>query len=133
MPPGLIKFLRVCRRVRAHPVLGCATAVCFTIIAFFLQLTLDYHGAPFLVVYPAFVLATLLGGLYAGLLVAAVDGAAQWLYFIPETTTAAVVTYALDVFLACLLLQLLNRYFDMLLALERDAIHSIFKNPILKE
>jgi two-component sensor histidine kinase len=99
------------RIVGRHPAFGYIAAFVFVAIATALQwLARDlYEGTPFVAVYPAIVLAGLLGGYQAGLLAAFVAGLAQWLLFIPEPHVLGILTYGYDVILGMSLIAYINR------------------------
>ena len=67
--------------------------------------------------YPALVAACFIAGTPARFAIAALDGAAQWLFFIPELQWVAILTYAFDAALCVIVLDFLNRSFDVLLDL----------------
>ena len=114
-----IRFLSACKRIREHayaPYLiatGCAAA------GFLAQWygQSHYEGAPFITLYPAVVAATLFGGFAAGLFAAALDGVAQWLWFIPVAHWLAIATYVADALICVALIDFINRSFDLMLVL----------------
>ena len=114
-----IRFLLACKRIREHayaPYLiatGCAAAG--FLAQWFGQSF--YEGAPFITLYPAVVTATLFGGFAAGLFAAALDGIAQWLWFIPVAHWLAIVTYIADALICVALIDFINRSFDLMLIL----------------
>ena len=116
-----IRFLSACKRIREHayaPYLiatGCAAA------GFLAQWygQSHYEGAPFITLYPAVVAATLFGGFAAGLFAAALDGVAQWLWFIPVAHWLAIATYVADALICVALIDFINRSFDLMLVLLR--------------
>jgi two-component sensor histidine kinase len=121
-----ISILQVSKRLRQHPLLGYATAVASVGLASFLQWAMAgaYGGAPFLTIYPAVILTTLVGGLGAGALSAVLAGVSQWAFFIPTLHWFAVLTYVFDATVAVSLIVFINRTLDLLVAgidLEKQA------------
>jgi two-component sensor histidine kinase len=112
-----IRILQVSKRLRQHQGFG-YTAACIIIgLATLLQWLVGdgYAGAPFLTIYPGVILTTLVGGLGAGLLAAALAGVSQWGLFIPTQHWLAIVSYAFDATLCVLLIVFINRTLDLLL------------------
>jgi two-component sensor histidine kinase len=121
-----IRILQLSKRLRQHPLLGYATAIGSVGLACLLQWTFEsaYGGAPFLTIYPAVILTTLIGGLGAGALSAILAGLSQWAYFIPQLHWFAVLTYVFDATVAVSLIVFINRTLDLLVAgidLEKQA------------
>ena len=106
-----IRVLQLSKRLRQHPLLGYATAIASVGLACLLQWAFEsaYGGAPFLTIYPAVILTTLVGGLGAGALSAILAGLSQWAFFIPTLHWFAVVTYVFDATVAVLLIVFINR------------------------
>ncbi len=75
----------------------------------------QFAGAPFLTIYPAVILSTLIGGLGAGFLAAALAGASQWALFIPILHWFALTSYVFDASVCVMLIDFINRTFDVLL------------------
>ena len=75
----------------------------------------QYAGAPFLTIYPAVILTTLVGGLGPGFLSAALAAALQWGLFIPTLHWFALASYAIDATVAVLLIAFINRTLNLLL------------------
>src|SRR4029453_8692969 len=78
----LVNSLRVLRRDR--PGLGLALALGIFLIAFLVR---DAFGdalrvVPFITLFPAILLAALVGGLRAGILVAVLSGVTAWYWFV---------------------------------------------------
>ena len=71
----------------------------------------QYAGAPFLTIYPAVILTSLVGGLGPGFLSAAL----QWGLFIPVLHWFALASYAFDATVAVLLIAFINRTLNLLL------------------
>lgn len=106
----------VLRRLREYPILGYGVAILVVGFASALQWLLreQYAGAPFLTIYPAVIVATLVGGLAPGLFSAALAGASQFGLFIPSFHWVAVGSYALDAAVCVMLIGLINRTMDIL-------------------
>jgi two-component sensor histidine kinase len=111
-----IRVLQVSKRLRQHQAIGYAAAFVSIALASLLQGTLPnaYGGAPFLTIYPAIILTTLIGGLGPGFLSAVLAGFSQWLWFIPTLHWFAVLTYVFDATIAVLLIVFINRTLDLL-------------------
>ncbi len=75
----------------------------------------QFAGAPFLTIYPAIILITLIGGLDAGFLGALLAGISQWGLFIPGLHWVALASYAFDATVCVMLIDFINRTFDVLL------------------
>jgi len=124
MNPGLphkgtslvIGIVTVLRRLRGYPVLGYGFAIFAVGSASALQWLLkeQYAGAPFLTIYPAIIVVTLVGGVAPGFFGAALAGASQFGLFIPGFHWLAFVSYALDATVCVLLIVLINRTLDVL-------------------
>lgn len=112
-----VRILQVSKQLRQHPSIGYAMAFVSVGLAALIQwLAQDqYAGAPFLTIYPAVILTTLVGGLGAGFLAAVLAGAAQWGLFIPMLHWLAVASYAFDATVCVLLIVFINRTLDLLL------------------
>jgi two-component sensor histidine kinase len=113
-----VPVLEWSRRMREHAAFGYVMAFIFVGLATGLQwLARDqYVGAPFLTIYPAVILTTFVGGLGAGLLSAALSGFVQWGMFIPVLHWGGVASYGVDATVCVLLIVLVNRSTDLLLA-----------------
>lgn len=104
------------RRLRQYPVLGYGAAILTIGSASALQWLLreQFAGAPFLTIYPAVIIATVVGGLGPGLFAAALAGASQFGVFIPGFHWVAFGTYAFDATVCVLLVVLINATMDIL-------------------
>jgi two-component sensor histidine kinase len=111
------RVLKISQQLRSHPGIGYATAFVSVGSAGGLQwLAADqYAGAPFLTIYPAVILTTLIGGLGAGFLSAALAGLSQWIFFIPTFHWFALATYMFDASVCVLLIVFINTTLDLLL------------------
>jgi two-component sensor histidine kinase len=111
------RILQISQALRSHPSIGYATAFVSVGLASAMQwLAMDqYAGAPFLTIYPAVILTTLIGGLGAGFLAALLAGLSQWRFFIPTLHWFALATYVFDASVCVLLIVFINRTFDLLL------------------
>jgi len=113
-----VRVLQAAKSVRHYPSLGYATAFATVGLATLIQwlAQAQYAGAPFLMVYPAMILAALFGGRGPGFLAAVLAGACQWSLFIPTLQWPAVATYALDASVCVMLVDYVNRTVDLLRA-----------------
>lgn len=113
-----IRILQVSKQLRQHQAFGYAAAFVSVGLASLLQWALPdaLGGAPFLTIYPAVILTTLVGGLGPGFLAALLSGFSQWMWFIPTLHWFAVLTYAFDATLAVSLIVFINRTLDLLVA-----------------
>jgi two-component sensor histidine kinase len=112
-----IRVLEVSKQLRQHQVFGYAMAVIAIGSASLLQWLVQdgYAGAPFLTIYPAVILATLVGGLGPGFLSAVLAGVSQFGLFIPTLHWFALASYAFDATVCVLLIVFINRTVDLLL------------------
>ncbi len=113
----LIGIVLVLRRLREYPVLGYGVAILAVGFASALQYLLhdQFADAPFLTIYPAVIVATLVGGLAPGLFSAVLAGASQFGLFIPSFHWVALGAYAFDATVCVLLIVLINHTLDILL------------------
>jgi two-component sensor histidine kinase len=112
-----VRVLQISKRLRQHPSLGYAMAFVAVGLATLIQwLGQDQYGnAPFLTIYPAVILTTLVGGLGAGFLSAVLAGLSQWGLFIPTLRWLAVASYTFDAIVCVLLIVFIDRTLDLLL------------------
>jgi two-component sensor histidine kinase len=113
---AIIGIVLVLRRLRANPMLGYGAAILAVGIASVLQWLFreQFAGAPFLTIYPAVIVATVVGGLLPGLFAAVLAGASQFGLFIPGLHWVAAGAYAFDATVCVLLIVLINRTLDVL-------------------
>ncbi len=104
------------RHLRKRAILGYAIAILIIGSATLMQWQLrgHYAGAPFLIIYPAIILATFAGGLGPGLLAAILAGASQFGLFIPNFHWVAIGSYSFDAAICVALIVLINRTMDTL-------------------
>jgi two-component sensor histidine kinase len=102
---------------RGYPALGYVAAVAAVAAAAGLQWWARefYQGAPFLLIYPAVIIAAFVGGYPAGLLAGVLAGLSQWYFFIPQAHWLAILSYVFDAFVCVMLIEYVNR------SLEREA------------
>jgi two-component sensor histidine kinase len=94
----------------------------------------QYAGAPFLTIYPAIILAALIGGRGPGFLAAVLAGGAQWALFIPRMHWLAVVSYAFDATVCVMLIDYINRSLDLLLVhIDREQQEKQHQNLLANE
>jgi two-component sensor histidine kinase len=112
-----VRLFHLTRRLRQQPGIGYAAAFVAIGLATLLQwLAGDgFAGAPFLTIYPAIILTTLVGGLGAGFLSAVLSGISQFGLFIPTLHWFALVSYAIDATVCVLLIVFLNTTLELLL------------------
>lgn len=112
------RLLQISKELREHRLLsygvpfltiGVATAVQWLAYD-------EYNGTMFLTIYPAVIVTALIGGLGPGFLAAVLAGISQWSLFIPDFRWLAVASYACDATLCLMLIALVNRTLDGLLA-----------------
>jgi two-component sensor histidine kinase len=118
-----VRFLSFCKWMREKPAVSVPISLGLIVSSFALQWfgSAHYIGAPFLTLYPAVVLASLWSNLYLGVVALAVLGGAQWYFFIGPNDPWAIATYAFDGALCTLLIDFVNRSFDVMNALiERE-------------
>jgi diguanylate cyclase (GGDEF)-like protein len=121
------------RRTRKRSVLAYAIALLLVGSASLLQWQLEeqYAGAPFLTIYPAVILATVVGGLGPGLFSAILAGASQFGIFIPNFHWTAVASYSFDATICVALIVLINRTMDTLWT--NDALTGLANRTLLSE
>jgi two-component sensor histidine kinase len=112
-----VHILRTAKELRQYPILGYAMAFVTVGLATLLQWAAQsqYAGSPFLTIYPAVILAALIGGRGPGFLAAVLSGGSQWGLFIPRLHWLAVISYAFDATVCVMLIDYINRTLDLLL------------------
>jgi two-component sensor histidine kinase len=125
------------RRLRARPAVGLGVALLVFLLAFFLRYSFgnDLYNVPFITLFPAILIAALVGGVSVGLLVAILSAAAAWVWFLPPSATFALhwpdgyLTWALFI-LTCVIqlyvVYALNKTVDEL-SLARDRSAALFQ------
>jgi two-component sensor histidine kinase len=113
-----IRILQIAKDLRQYPILGYTMAFVTIGLATLLQwlANAQYAGSPFLTVYPAIIVAALIGGRGPGFLAAILAGGSQWSLFIPTLHWLAVGSYAFDACVCVMLIDYINRTLDLLLA-----------------
>jgi two-component sensor histidine kinase len=111
-----VQVLQLSQALRRHPSIGYPAALVAVGSASFIQwLAQDqYAGAPFLTIYPAIILSTVIGGRGPGFLGAALAGATQFGLFIPQFHSIAFASYAIDATICVMLIDYINRTLDLL-------------------
>jgi two-component sensor histidine kinase len=130
----IVNSLRVLRQ--SHPALGLALALSIFLIAFLVRFAFGdaLKVVPFITLFPAILIAALVGGLRAGILVAVLSGLAGWYWFVAPLgsywlpwhgfliMTAFVITAAIQLYV----IRTLNLAVDQL-SQERDQSAVLFK------
>lgn len=113
-----VSILQATKELRRHPFFGYTMAFVTIGLASLLQWAVrsQYQGAPFLTIYPAIIIAALIGGRGPGFLAAILAGGSQWTLFIPALHWLAVISYAIDATICVMLIDYINRTLDLLLA-----------------
>jgi two-component sensor histidine kinase len=113
-----VRVLQAAKELRRHPLFGYSMAFVTIGLATLLQWAVrgQYAGTPYLTIYPAIIIASLIGGRGPGFLAAILAGGSQWILFIPELHWLAVISYALDATICVMLIDYINRTLDLLLA-----------------
>jgi two-component sensor histidine kinase len=113
-----VHVLRATKELRRHPFFGYTMAIVTVGLATLLQWAVrgQYEGAPFLTIYPAMIVAALIGGRGPGFFAAILAGGSQWTLFIPTLHWVAVASYALDATICVMLIDYINRTLDLLIA-----------------
>ena len=77
-------------RVRARPAMGLGVAVFVFLLAFLIRYSFgnELYNVPFITLFPAILIAALVGGIWVGLLVAILSAVAAWLWFLPPSATS---------------------------------------------
>ena len=115
--PSGSMVVRLLQALRRHPSIGYTMAFVTVGLASAVQWLGQefYAGAPFLTIYPALIVTTLIGGLGAGFVAAILAGASQWGLFIPSFHWLALASYVFDATVCVLLIAFINRALDLLL------------------
>jgi two-component system, sensor histidine kinase PdtaS len=79
------------RRIRARPPLRLIVALLIFALAFLIRFAFgeQLYNVPFITLFPAILIAALLGGIWVGLLVAVLSAIAAWFWFLPPSATSA--------------------------------------------
>jgi two-component sensor histidine kinase len=131
-----IRVLQVTKELRRHPLFGYTMAFVTIGLATLLQWVArsQYAGAPFLTIYPAIIVAALIGGRGPGFLAAILAGGSQWTLFIPKLHWFAVASYAVDATICVMLIDYINRTLDLLLAhIDREKLAKQHQSVLAKE
>jgi two-component sensor histidine kinase len=113
-----VRVLQAAKDLRRHPFFGYTMAFVTVGLVTLLQWAVrsHYEGTPFLTIYPAIIVAALIGGRGPRFLAAILAGGSQWTLFIPALHWLAVASYALDATICVMLIDYINRTLDLLLA-----------------
>lgn len=113
-----IRVLQVAKDLQQYRILGYTMAFVTIGLATLLQwlAQAQYAGSPFLTIYPAVIVATLIGGRGPGFLAAILAGVSQWCLFIPALHWLAVASFAFDASVCVMSIDFINRTLDLLLA-----------------
>jgi two-component sensor histidine kinase len=125
------------RQLRHHPWLGHAVALAAFILAVSFRYVVDPGAGivPFITLFPAILIAALVGGLLAGLIVTALSAVAALYWFIPPIDSlvpiwpagyVAIVLFLLTSAIQLYAIEMLNRTIDALVA-ERDQSAIMFQ------
>lgn len=134
---GLSRLLMATRRLRRRPVAGMAAALALFAVAFAARLALGALGLkaplPFATFAPAVLVAPLVGGFPAGLLVVILSGLSAWFLFLPAnplpsdgSNLVVLATYVLSSLLILWVMHVLDDEFERLIA-ERERSESLFR------
>lgn len=131
--PIIIGVALALRHLRRRPIRAYAVATLLIGFASLLQWELreQYAGAPFLIIYPAVILATLAGGFGAGLFSAILAGASQFGLFIPYFGWVSLGTYAFDAAVCVVLTVAINGTLETFLT--HDALTGLPNRTLLGE
>jgi len=114
----VVRILQITKELRGHHFFGYTMPFVTVGLATLLQWAMrsQYEGTPYLTIYPAIIIAALIGGRGPGFLAAVFAGASQWTLFIPALHWLAVASYAVDATICVMLIDYINRTLDLLLA-----------------
>jgi two-component sensor histidine kinase len=124
-------------RLRKRPLLGFAVALVVFLVAVSLRSSFgnELYAVPFITLFPAILIAALVGGLWVGVIVTMLSALAAWLWFLPPSATTALhwpdgyliwALFALTCAIQLYVVQTLNRTIDKL-SLARDRSAALFK------
>lgn len=131
-----VRVLQTAQELREFRIFGYAMAFATIWLATLLQWMArgQYAGSPFLTIYPAIILAALIGGRGPGFLAAALAGVSQFGLFIPGLHWLAVVSYALDATVCVMLIDYINRTLDLLLEhIDKEKEAKLHQSILAKE
>ncbi len=131
-----VRILQTAQKLRQHTTLGYTMAFVTIGLATFVQWVWSdqYAGSPFLTIYPAVILAALVGGRGPGFLAALLAGGSQWGLFIPTLHWLAVASYALDATVCVMLIDYINRTLDLLVEhLDKEKQAKLHQSILTKE
>jgi two-component system, sensor histidine kinase PdtaS len=125
------------RRIRARPLFGLIVALLIFGLAFLMRFAFgeQLYNVPFITLFPAILIAALLGGIWVGLLVAVLSAVVAWFWFLPPSATTALhwpdgyMTWALFAITCAIQLYVvyaLNKTVDEL-SLARDRSAALFQ------
>ena len=131
-----VRVLQAAKELRRHPLFGYSMAFVTIGLATLVQWAArgQYEGAPFLTIYPAIIVAALIGGRGPGFLAAILAGGSQWTLFITPLHWLAVASYAVDATICVMLIDYINRTLDLLLAhIDREKLAKQHQYILTKE
>ena len=125
------------RPVRAHPWLGYAAGLAVFAVGFLLRSAAGARldAVPFITLFPAILVAALVGGVWPGLVVAVLSFFSGWYYFLPPAgswaitdwnTVAALIFFWVTAGIQLYVIEALNRAVDRLSA-EHDRVGVLFR------
>ncbi len=134
---GLSRLLMATRRLRRRPAAGLAAALGLFALAFAARLTLGALGLkaplPFATFAPVVLIAPLVGGLPAGLMVVILSGLSAWFLFLPAnplpsdgSNLVVLTTYVVSSLMILWVMHVLDDEFERLIA-ERERSESLFR------
>jgi two-component sensor histidine kinase len=131
-----MRLVLALRDLRRRPWLGLIASLGVLALAFLLRYALGekLQDVPFITLFPAILIAALIGGLWVGILVTLLSGVAAWYWFIPPVESFALPTEGMIVFALFILTSAIQLYVIRTLNLavdqftaERDRANAMFQ------